>query len=237
MQPSVFFAIPTFTGLLDYKCTGALMAAVGHLTERGISSRTWFMPNLQFVDVARNFQVTAFLQDCPECTHLFFIDDDVGFPPEKVVEFVLRDEDIVAGVYPMRKDGPQEYPVMLNFDDYSIVHKLGLLKAQRVPMGFCCIRRNVIEKLAAEGDTYVFAHRDELLKTVFNVFQRGPIDGEYHGEDVLFCMKAIRAGFNIWVDPDIQFTHRGYKHWAGTFRNAVQATMDKDPRYKVVEAA
>lgn len=237
MRPNVMLAIPTFTGNIDYKCTGSLIKAACILQQSGIDLHLGFLPDLQFVDVARNFQVTSFLQDKPECTHLFFVDDDVGFPPEKMLEFLNHDLPIVGGCYPLRKDGPQEYAVKLNCDDYQLKQKNGLIKAYHIPMGFTCIRRDVIEKIASESEVYTFAHRYEQNKTIFDVFSRGPMDGEYTGEDIMFCMKAIGAGFDIWVDPNIQFSHRGAKHWVGIFANAVNATLAKDDRVSVVEEA
>lgn len=214
------------------------MGAVGRLTEAGISSTAWFLPGLQFVDVARNFIVTEFLQNHSDKTHLFFIDDDVGFSPvDKVVEFINRPEDIVAGIYPLRKDGPpQEYPCMLDFEGDTLKEADHLVKGIQIPMGFTCIRRHVLEALARKCETYSFPHAEEGDKTVYNIFERGPIDQIYMGEDVHFSRKVQEAGFSIWVDPDIDFTHRGSKVWRGRFRNAINEYLIAAFNEKLVPA-
>lgn len=223
-KPQVLFAVPTFSGYVAYEFAGAMTIAACLLTKHGIINSTLYLPGLQFVDVARNFLVTDFLQKHETKTHIFFIDDDVGgFPAEKVLEFVTRSEDVVAGIYPLRQDGPAQYPVMLEFSDGVLVEQNGLVKAKRIPMGFTCIRRKVIEKLAAAADTYLFAQKDDDVRTVFNIFQRGPLNGEYVGEDVMFSWLCTDFGIDLWVDPDVSFTHRGSKRWEGTFRNAVNS--------------
>lgn len=225
MQPSrpyVFFAIPTFDAKLAFECAGSLMGAAAKLTEHGVSSTVFFLPRLQFIDVARNIQVTEFLQNHDDKTHLFFIDDDVGFPSEKVVEFIARDKDVIAGVYPLKKDGNKvEFPAEVDYTNNEITEDNGLVKALHAPCGFMCIKRHVLEKLASEAETYAFYHADEGEKTIFDIFKRGPFDGKYYGEDTLFCDLVRQAGFEVWIDQHIKFSHQGTKSWTGTFANAV----------------
>jgi hypothetical protein len=34
-------------------------------------------------------------------------------------------------------------------------------------------------------------------------------EGEFWGEDYVFCRRAAEAGVDIWVDPMIEFNHAG----------------------------
>ena len=44
-----------------------------------------------------------------EADSLFFLDDDIGWPPEKVLAFLERDEPILFGVYP-KKQETEDWP-------------------------------------------------------------------------------------------------------------------------------
>ena len=34
-------------------------------------------------------------------------------------------------------------------------------------------------------------------------------EGEFWGEDYVFCRRARQAGFKIWIDPSIKLDHAG----------------------------
>jgi hypothetical protein len=57
---------------------------------------------------ARNDCVAYFLTNT-QFTHLFWIDADIGYSPEAAYRFLRADRDVVAGVYPLkREDWPAE---------------------------------------------------------------------------------------------------------------------------------
>ena len=59
------------------------------------------------VSVARNQLAADFLES--DCTHLLFIDSDIGFKAEHVAQLLARDCDLIGGLYPYKKPGPPEY--------------------------------------------------------------------------------------------------------------------------------
>ena len=82
-----------------------------------------------------------------------------------------------------------------------------------MPTGFLRIKRHVLEKMAA-ASTKFKSLEDGVWKDYYNIFEMGPgSDGQWYGEDDAFCRKWADMGGLIWVDPDIQFTHRGTKKW------------------------
>lgn len=109
-DPYVLFATPTLTGSVAYEFAGSMEQVGGLLAQAGIRSAHRYQPGLQFIEVARNLLVATFLQDYPEATDLFFIDDDIGFTPHKVIEFVMRQEPVLAGAPPMKSEGPPQFP-------------------------------------------------------------------------------------------------------------------------------
>jgi len=182
----------------------------------------------QFIAKARNRLITEFLTEYPMATDLFFIDDDVGWPADAVIKFLNRPEDIVAGAYPKKTDKP-EFPVELSMgEDGGLIEKDGLYQANLAPTGFMRIKRRVLEALVKDCPTYTEACIEGKAQR-WALFEAGANydKGEWWGEDYVFCQKARNAGFSVWIDPDIEFTHRGNKRWAGNFIHAVNEWKSK----------
>lgn len=232
MSHEVVFATPCFSKHVSYEYAGCLAQTCSLLTSKNVKNRWIVHPGLQFVDVARNILVAQFLQEVPEADCLFFIDDDIGWPPHKVLEFVEHPAPVLAGIYPIKTGPPAEYPVMLHLDkDNQPIENGPYVLARQVCAGFLRIKREVIEQLARKVETYSFAVGTEDEKVVFNLFDcgqerdeaTGASKGIFLGEDVYFSRKCIAEGIEIWVDPDVDFSHRGTFKWTGTFRNAYEA--------------
>lgn len=232
-DPYVVFGIPTFTSHVSYEFAGCFAQAMHWMGQEGIKCAFIFMPDMQFVEVARNTIVKKFLEEYPDGTDLFFIDDDLGFAPTmKVVEFIKRDEDIIAGVYPKRSDNFQfhvAFDLEHTGENVTFVERNGLLRANQIAGGFLRIKRGVVERLASESPTYGVVQPDGSSMAVFDVFDRGVIDGEFVGEDTYFCRKALAAGFDIWVDPNIEFHHRGSTKWSGCIGDEIRKMQVGEP--------
>ena len=52
---------------------------------------------------ARN-DCVAYLLTNPQFTHLFWIDADIGYSPEAAFRLLRADRDVVAGVYPLKRE-------------------------------------------------------------------------------------------------------------------------------------
>ncbi len=239
MPREVFFATPTFSGHPSYEFCGAMWNVVSVLLQNGIDACHRFHPGLQFVEVARNILCTQFLQNS-SAGDLFFIDDDVGgWPPQKVLQFLNRPEPVICGVPPFKQDSPN-YPVQIMLVDEhgrydpmgptgKVQERDGLYRVSQIPMGFCRIKRHVIEHFAAQSATYAWAQEGGKMLTVFDIFRKGPRDGEYVGEDMMFAQRCIDDGIEMWVDPDIDFRHRGSKSWDGNFKPSLDAFLRSRP--------
>jgi len=175
-----------------------------------------------FVAKVRSKLVGEFL-DNPHATDLFFIDDDLGWPPEKVLEFLDRPEPILAGAYPKRSD-TLDWPVSLLSDAATgeLIEDQGLIAADLAATGFMRIKRAVLEALYPLGPVFREREADGVERQWRAVFNSGPADdGQWWGEDYHFCNLARANGFDIWVDPSIEFHHRGQKRYTGTLAQSL----------------
>jgi hypothetical protein len=183
----------------------------------------------QFIAKVRSKLATEFLRDYPMATDLFFLDDDIGWPAAKVVEFIERPEDVLAGVYPKKSDA-RDFPVELSVDPVSglLIERDGLVKANGVPTGFMRIKRHVLERLAEKAPLFRDLELDGSTKEYHGIFQSGiGPDGWWWGEDYSFCRNVTDLGCEIWVDPAIEFTHRGNKKWTDTLADHMGVFRDR----------
>jgi len=169
--------------------------------------------NGAFIDLARNQFVKKFLEEEKECTHLFFIDGDLKFPSNAFIGLVRAGLPICAGVYRRRQE-LEDYP--LKYAEYPDGGGLWIeddwVMAERVPTGFLCIRRDIVEEMAAKAKKITVQGENEQVE-IPQVFYTSVLeDGRFIGEDFAFCddyMKQYGKPIHVW--PNIDFVHGGYE--------------------------
>lgn len=102
---SIMLCVPMYAG----QCTGIFTKSVSELTAAcvryGIDLKQFFLFNESLITRARNYCVDEFLRS--DCTHLMFIDSDIGFSGESVLTLLAlaSDEspyDVICGPYPKK---------------------------------------------------------------------------------------------------------------------------------------
>jgi hypothetical protein len=222
----VVFCIPALDGSVKTRFHQSLVATYRILNQAGIAYEEFFVENCPYLPTARNTLAAMFLND-PEATDLFFIDSDVGFDPVGVVKILERPEEVVAGIYPLKRD-LVGYPVEVQMQDRIPIGRdiggIGLISANFLPAGFMRIKRQVFEKLKAAYPQLEYAGSVvEVLganvKEAWDFFHMG-IDPErqrWTTEDYAFCQRCRDIGIQLWVYPDINFQHIGSKAYQGNY--------------------
>lgn len=164
----------------------------------GIRSAYLLLTGNCHVDDARNAIVYDFLQS--DCTELMFLDADVDWEPESLVQICKRDLDIVGGVYPYRREGSETMPVRM-MDGARAID--GLLEVDGLPTGFMKIKRHVLEKLAKVAPKYW----DKIYETALVFDRPTPVDGVRWGGDVDFCNRWKAMGGRIFADLELRLGH------------------------------
>lgn len=208
-------ATPAYSGSIAVECAGAVAAALFNMAGRGIVCDWKILPGCCYVDIARDRLAATFLRS--DATDLIFIDDDLGFPADALWSLLRHDRDIVGGVYPKKQD-PAAWPVGIfgTADGRPLVDpETGLIECAGLPTGFLRIRRRVIEALATDERRYTTDEGEE----VWDIFPRDRKGGRKWGEDFRFCQIAREAGFKLWCEPRIAFSHVGRKAWTGDYHD------------------
>lgn len=180
-KPKIMIGVPCYGGNILLPCANGLINLCLSLHSSGIPFVKHFLGNESLVTRARNRIANDFLES--DCSHLLFIDADVGFRPDDAAVMVRGDWDVCVGAYPM-KTMCWEAVHKAVVDGHPAAHlaELGALYAVNPTTetlagdgqvkvyeknggsfvevmdgatGFMLIRRNVLERMRDE-------HRDEL---------------------------------------------------------------------------
>ena len=104
-KKKIFVATPMYGGICggQYCKSTADLSAMG--AQYGMDIRFFYLFNESLITRARNYLVDEFLRS--DCTHLMFIDSDIGFDPNDVIALSVisdagSDKEIVCGPYPKK---------------------------------------------------------------------------------------------------------------------------------------
>lgn len=227
----VVIAVPTLQRAVSVEFVMALTQTLHQLARAGIPAVVRMIGGDPFVAKVRNRLASDFLRMPAELSDLFFIDDDIGWPPEKVIEFLRCPYPVLAGVYPEKSDQPG-FPCELVSIDGEFVQHDGYYQAGLVPTGFLKIKRHVLQSLAEESGVFADKSAESGDVPCWNIFEAGyiadpanPKVGRFFGEDYMFSTRWRALGGEIWVDPDIVFTHRGQKVWSAALAPSLELTQ------------
>lgn len=229
-----YIATPAYDGrvLTDYAISLAESCQLA--TFLGVNVTAAVMGNGAFIDLARNHFVEMFLKT--DCTHLFFIDADLRFEARAFVALLQCPHDVSAGVYRRRQE-PENYPFhWIPHAEGGLSVDKGWILCDKVPTGFLCIRRHVIEqmveraeKISVENDGQMQEGIPRLFYTFINE------EGKFVGEDFAWSRDYhAQTGKPIYVWPDFDFSHAGYK---GNLHNWLNAQIKQEEAEIAAEQA
>jgi len=194
----VLLACPSYDNP-DVSFTFALAQSREALHQAGIGTALLILHGNCHVDDGRNSIVRDFMES--DCTDLVFLDADVTWEPDALVALCERNEDIVGGVYPYRREGGDNMPVRL-MDGGEV--RDGLREVEGLPTGFMKIRRHVLEKMGKDRPWYF----DKIYPTML-MFNRSEPD-EHHtrwGGDLDFCKRWREMGGKLYAVEDLRLGH------------------------------
>ena len=215
----VIFAIPDLRGTLQMECAQSLMHAQRMLDLKGIPHDLFTICGA-CISTARNSLVAMFMAD-KEATDLFFVDSDVGFDASAVLKILEREEHIVSGIYPLKRDAGG-FPVQIKTEGGIPLGRDGLIEALFLPAGFMRIKREVFELLAK---AYPELKYEESVVEVdsgagqqaHDFFGMGSFGRKFRTEDYAFCQRWRDIGGQLWVYPNVDFQHVGRKVYTANY--------------------
>lgn len=206
----VMIATPAYSGKVDIPYALSYAETAYLLQMHNIAVQPMITASGSLLVAERNRIVQAFWES--DCTHLLCIDGDLGWPAQAVLAMLESGKEFVAGVYPARGEkNVYLFRPVLN-ENGTIVADKHLLKMNYIPAGFMLIAKSVIKKMQVTHPDLYFEPKNKSPSNPmpgYCFFNTEVYEGEFWGEDFVFCRKAREAGVEIWVDPLIQFDHAG----------------------------
>lgn len=210
---NVMIATPAHNGLVNIPYTLSFATTLALLHQHNILLTPLIVRSGSLLVAERNRIIQAFWES--ECTHLLCIDADLGWPAEAVVSMLEQDKEFIGGCYPARNPNNQDISFLFRpelTEDKHFIQDKHLLKMQYIPAGFMLLSRSAIQKMRDKHEHLHYIPRSNLENNPpegYCFFNTEVYDGEFWGEDFVFCRLAREAEIDIWVDPLIQFDHAG----------------------------
>jgi predicted O-methyltransferase YrrM len=185
----------------DCSYTFSIARSLEALSAAGIQSAYYLLQGNCSVDDARNAVVRDFLDS--DCTELVFIDADVSWEPEALVELCKIDKDIVGGVYPYRRESEEEKMPIRFLPENKMDGDL--IEVEGLPTGFMKIKRHVLEMM----DSTVRHFVKDAGKPHPVIFERDYFGVGRRGGDIRFCMIWREMGGKVYAAPELRLGHCG----------------------------
>jgi len=131
-----------------------------------------------------------------DCTHLFFVDDDMVFEPDTLDRLLAHDKDIVGAIYKTKYETQAEVIEYLNEERPKELFRCGALGT-----GCLLIKTEVFKKIPQN-----YNGQSGWFNYLWN--DNGSVKMSH---DWLFCHNARKCGFDIWADPSLMVGHLGQK--------------------------
>ena len=219
----VFIATPAYQGKVHVQYALALNDTCTLLRMHGFEVTIRMPVGGSLLVADRNRLVQMFWDS--GCDYMLCVDSDLGWDPNAVMRLIEADKDVSGGVYPTRdKSGFNFRPAVEPSGKIVMCKDTLLLQMEYIPSGFLLIKRNVIATLRDKYPELYYCPKDVNTDQTsgYCFFNTEVYDGEFWGEDYVFCRRLREAGFDIYVDPLIEFDH------AGTVGSLIQVlTTDK----------
>ena len=232
MTVAPFVATPMYGGM----CHGSYMVSMARVipvfVKAGFAAvELAYTMNESLITRARDSLAHDFMQS--DCTHLMFIDSDIGFWAEDILSMIAADKDIVCGLYPRKEIdwGAVAAAVRAGVEVGDLHQHTGalvvntldgrvddapsdvLVEVVNAGAGFMLIKRGVLEALADKVPAYRTGSR--VYRQFFGT-SIDPDSGVGLSEDFAFCKLARDNGYGVWVAPWIKLTHTGTYQFSGT---------------------
>lgn len=172
-KKKLMLATPMYGGQAAGMFTRSCMDLSAHCAKMGIDLKVYFLFNESLITRARNYCCDEFVRS--DCTHMMFIDSDIGFNPQDVLYMMAQMDDdgpydIMCGPYPKKciawekvlmavnkgkgDDDPedlQQYVGDFVFNPKSTGNMIPLAEPVEVlegGTGFMMIRKSALQKFA-----------------------------------------------------------------------------------------
>lgn len=154
-----------------------------------------------------------------DVSHILWLDSDMRFPKDLLINLLARNKDIIAAAYPSRRlpikptafeayseDGRKRDP------HYVPEHSTDIVPVRAAGMGVMLTRLAVFDAIPEPWFTIEWDEKHQ----------------GYEGEDVSFCRRATEAGYQILIDHEMsnEVAHTGTQEYTMDSARAVRELQE-----------
>jgi hypothetical protein len=229
-KDKIYLATPAYGGLFSVDYVRSLYMLLSARPKRQL---TYVFSEFDYADivVARNYLISDFYFNHADCSHILFVDDDMGFDSALISEMHDLNESVVGVMAPKRridlrrlhaaKDLPFETAYARALDFIGDIRKPQERKGPFVSVNSCgtgvmLISRACISEMMTKKPEIVDARRfrrmpfAEKFETRFlTPFDKIRDDDYELSEDISFCRRWIDCGGKIWAHTNHPIRHAG----------------------------
>lgn len=213
-RKKVFVGTPAYNGMVHVHYAMMLLDMQKILELHGYEVIVRLPVGGSLLVADRNRLVEMFWES--NCDYMICLDNDLAFDPRYALRMldtlISTDKQFIGGVYPSRDGkGFNFRPVNLEDGRIDQCKDTGLLKMNYIPAGCMIFTREMIAVMREAYPHLYYSPKDPRSDTesAYCFFDTEVWEGEFWGEDYVFCRRIREAGFDIWVDPTIVFNHAG----------------------------
>ena len=224
----LYIATPAYGCFVCKEYLSSLLMLRVVCAKHGISTAVKLLGNESLITRGRNVIVAEFLKS--DCTHLLFIDADINFSADSVIDMLNSNKDVIGGIYSKKSynwdklTAPNRDPreplsqVMLDFNINVVqetpVENNRFVRVLDLATGMMLIKKEVLvsmyekfPELCCVND--VPSSRDEIPEYVAIFETMIDKNGRYLSEDYAFCRRYQSMGGEIWCDLNCILGHIG----------------------------
>jgi hypothetical protein len=233
---SVCVATPSLRASMTATYVQSVAALQASCHAKGFGFEILLACGISVIDHARNLLVNRFLNET-DCSHLFFVDDDMGFDVDEVTEMFgwAGSADVVGVMCPKRKlDWSRIKKLVLANPDIDPAHLANLggnyegmfslsdnaptftVRREPTPVNtigtaLMLISRTCFERLRVEAKLVPYDAMDDSGLRCYPFFRSTP----GRGEDIAFCDLVRSHGGTVLGASNVAVTHTGSYDYVG----------------------
>ena len=224
----LFISTPCYNAMMTLHYTTSLLKLIQALSERNISYVVDFLGNESLIPRARNRSLEKFIVS--DCSHMLFIDADIGFEPDAVLDILKYDKAVVGCLYPRKdisidrvlwslqnerdsKERVDSRALEFVYNTYKtrdnkVITDGDYTRVNHIGTGFMLVQRDIITKLCSIHKELIVTN-GELPGEQYALFDCMIKNRNYLSEDYSFCQRVNDGGGEVCVNTKHNLIHMG----------------------------
>lgn len=228
VQPKVFVALPAYGQMVTSTTCSSLIALTRTLEVNGYAGGFGTLSYPDIVEI-RNIFLTIWM-DRIQTSHMLFVDSDMGFSPQLIIDMINFNKPLVGALCPKKKL-PIEFAGRAKVGDAKVVN--GFMEVNGVGGAVMLISREVVTAMLAKFPDIIdtVTVKNHAAKAILDgqgvtrlikAFNKIHIDGEEFSEDLSFCHRWNQCGGDIWANIMHPVTHVGLHEFTGAYYDMIK---------------